>query len=281
MKILTVDFNSPSAPEDFTRSLKETGFAIIDNPPVDAELLDKAHEEWGAFFKKSDDEKEPFLFDNEKHDGFVPTSLSETAKGFELRDLKEFYHYYPWGRCPDNLRELTDTLSAQLTSMAETLLSWVEANTPTEISKHFAMPLSEMIKDSHRTLFRTIHYPPLTGDEQAGAIRAAAHEDINLLTTLPTATAAGLQVKDNNGVWIDVECVPGRIIVNTGDMLHELTNGYYNATSHRVVNPVGNAAKKSRISLPLFLHPRDDIRLSARHTAESYRLERYAELGLD
>lgn len=279
MNILTVDFNDSNAPADFTRSLKETGFAIIDNPPIKLELLNNATEQWHQFFLGEN--KQEFLFDTDKHDGFVPMSLSETAKDFEVKDIKEFYHYYPWGRCPEQVRPVTKDLYHQLSSMAETLLTWVEANTPEDIAKNFSEPLSNMIKGSDRTLFRIIHYPPLTGNEEDGAIRAAAHEDINLLTVLPSASADGLQVLTKDGKWLDVECVPGRIIIIIGDMLHECSNGYYNATKHRVVNPIGEAAKKSRVSMPLFLHPRDDIQLSDRHTAESYRLERYAELGLD
>ena len=37
---------------------------------------------------------------------------------------------------------------------------------------------------------------------------------------------------------------------------------------------------KSRISLPLFLHPRPDVVLSGRHTAKSYLHERLTELGV-
>lgn len=207
-------------------------------------------------------------------------SLSETAKGYDVKDIKEFFHYYPWGRCPDHLKQITQELCQQMTLMAETLLQWVEDNTPSEISRNFSMPLSDMIKNSEKTLFRLIHYPPLTGHEDKNAIRAAAHEDINLLTLLPAATAEGLQVKDAQGNWYDVSCDKTRIIVNIGDMLEECTAGYFKSTTHRVTNPVGEKAKQSRLSMPLFLHPREDVRLSQRHIARSYLDERYKELGL-
>ena len=111
-------------------------------------------------------------------------------------------------------------------------------------------------------------------------MRAAAHGDINMLTLLPAATAGGLQVKDAQGNWLDVPIKPNWIIVNVADMLQECTGYYYKSTTHRVLNPTGEAAKKSRLSMPLFLHPRDDVQLSARHTGKSYRAERYKELGL-
>ncbi|MCV5373598.1 hypothetical protein OFD18_36005, partial [Escherichia coli] len=79
--------------------------------------------------------------------------------------------------------------------------------------------LSEMINNSDKTLLRVLHYPPMTGEEEPGAIRAAAHEDINLLTVLPAANEPGLQVMSKDGEWIDVPCDFGNLIINIGDML--------------------------------------------------------------
>jgi len=67
--------------------------------------------------------------------------------------------------------------------------------------------------------------------------------------------------------------------VNIGDMLQEASGGYYPSTTHRVVNPTSES-NESRMSLPLFLHPRPDVRLSDRYTAESYLEERLRELGV-
>ena len=87
-------------------------------------------------------------------------------------------------------------------------------------------------------------------------------------------------MQEKDGTWIDVPADFGHLIINIGDMLQEASAGYFPSTSHRVVNPTGENAKKSRISLPLFLHPRDEVVLSERHTQESYLLERLKELGV-
>lgn len=278
MKIQLVDYAQPNASAQFTQSLKDTGFAVIENHPISRQLIEQVYEDWYQFFLS--DEKHNYLFDKKTHDGFVPMSLSETAKGYELKDIKEFYHFYPSLRCPEHLRELTMQLYKDMFAMAVTLLGWVERNTPPEVAKNFSVPLHEMIQESERTLLRILHYPPFTGVEPVGAVRAAAHEDINLLTVLPAATAAGLQALPKNGEWQDVPCDPAWIIINVGDMLAECSNGYYQATKHQVINPSLDAAKISRITTPLFLHPRDEVQLSDRHTAGSYCQERYAELGL-
>ena len=111
-------------------------------------------------------------------------------------------------------------------------------------------------------------------------MRAAAHEDINLLTLLPAATAKGLEVKDANGKWQEVPCDPTAIVVNAADMLQMASQNYYPSTTHRVVNPDGIEAKKSRLSMPLFLHPRDEVMLADNFTANDYRLQRLREIGL-
>jgi isopenicillin N synthase-like dioxygenase len=137
-----------------------------------------------------------------------------------------------------------------------------------------------MVENNDKTLLRILHYPPLEGDEELGAIRAGAHEDINLLTVLPAANEPGLQVKTKEGDWLDVPCDFGNLIINIGDMLQEASGGYYPSTTHRVINPEGSDKTKSRISLPLFLHPKPDVVLSERHTANSYLMERLRELGV-
>ena len=63
-------------------------------------------------------------------------------------------------------------------------------------------------------------------------------------------------------------------------MLQEASGGYFPSTSHRVINPTGKGTTKSRISLPLFLHPRDEVVLSERHTQRTYLDERLRELGV-
>jgi isopenicillin N synthase-like dioxygenase len=277
--IQVVDFKEPNAPALFARSLRETGFGVVSNHPISQDLIDWAYREWGFFFKS--DTKDRYAFNPKTHAGYISTQLSETAKGFKEKDLKEFFHVYTADQCPPGLGEKTLQLKSELIDLGTTLLEWIEKNTPPEIRNQFSCALSDMIKNSSKHLFRPIHYPPLTGNEPAGAVRAAAHGDINFITLLPAATAEGLQAQFSTGEWYNVPINPNWIIINAGDMLQECSRGYYPSTVHRVLNPIGEAAKQSRLSMPLFLHPSDDVRLSNRHTGKSYREERYRELGLD
>ena len=109
-------------------------------------------------------------------------------------------------------------------------------------------------------------------------MRAAAHEDINLLTVLPASNEPGLELLNSEGEWFSVPCDPGSIAINGGEMLDLASDGYFPATTHRVVNPSGEAATRSRMALPLFLHPADDVVLADDRTAASFLMERIAEL---
>ncbi|GLP97903.1 2OG-Fe(II) oxygenase family protein [Paraferrimonas sedimenticola] len=278
MPLETIDYLHPNAAQDFTRSLRETGFGVLKNHPIPAERLQSIYANWQAFFDSED--KHNYRFNPGPQDGFFPADVSETAKGHKLKDLKEYYHIYPWGQIPDQLRQEILEYYADANALAAELLDWVQEHSPIEIKTEFSQPLSQMIANSEQTLLRVLHYPPLTGEEPEGALRAAAHEDINLLTVLPAASETGLQVLDKNQKWLDVPCDFGNLIINTGDMLQEASGHYFPSTTHRVVNPSGEAAKHSRISMPLFLHPRPDVVLSERYTAYSYLQERLRELGV-
>ncbi|MDH2431354.1 2OG-Fe(II) oxygenase family protein [Pokkaliibacter sp. MBI-7] len=278
MKLTAVDYQAPNAAELFVESLRSTGFGVLKNHPIKQELVESIYRHWHAFFYS--DEKNQYLYHKGTQDGFFPASVSETAKGFSIKDIKEYFHFYPWGQCPEPLRSELEDYYQQATTLASELLSWVEKHSPVEVSSLYSEPLSGMIQGSNQTLLRVLHYPPLKGDEEPGAIRAAAHEDINLLTILPAANEPGLQVKGTADEWIDVPSDFGNLIINIGDMLQEASGGYFPSTSHRVINPEGADMSKSRISLPLFLHPRPDVVLSKRHTAGSYLQERLRELGV-
>lgn len=271
-----VDYQASDAEEQFVRSLRETGFGVLRNHPIPEQAVSDIYQNWSIFFNS--DEKNDFQFDPDRYDGFFPRALAETAKGNTVRDIKEYFHYYPWGRCPEALKLELDSYYKVTVDFASTLLRWVERQTPAEIAQRYREPLSNMIVGSEQSLLRVLHYPPIDNDAESGAIRAGAHEDINLLTLLPAANEPGLQVKTKAGNWLDVPCDFGNLIINIGDMLQEASGGYFPSTTHRVINPDGHDSRKARISLPLFLHPRPDVVLSDRHTAGSYLQERLKEL---
>ena len=276
MEVLRIDLEAADAAQNFTESLKKTGFAVLYNHPISQTLINDTYQEWTEFFKSEN--KSSYRFKRETQDGFFPQSISETAVGAEVKDLKEFFQYYPWGQFPDYLSDNTQKLYNELQKFAATLLSWIQQALPKSIENNLSIPLADMIKDPQKTMLRILHYPPLTGTENRKAVRAAAHGDINLITLLVGATNSGLQVQDTKGQWHNVATDKESIAVNIGDMLEMCTLGYYTSTIHRVINPEGN--NESRLSMPLFLHPAPEVLLKENFTAEQFLKKRLTEIGV-
>jgi len=277
MSIRTVDYRQPDAGHEFVRSLHETGFAVLRNHPISRSSLDSIYRGWTAFFNS--DQKLDFMHDPENRDGtqqgFHPVAVSETAVGHSVKDIKEFFHVVPGCRVPESLEAEILQYRRSTFDLGQELCNWLQDFSPPDVTGNISEPFNEILC-SRGSLLRVLHYPPLTGTEKPGAERAAAHEDINVLTVLPVAEQPGLQVKDKAGNWVDVASIRGEIVVNSGDMLKEMTAGYYPSTTHRVVNPSGDdhIENVSRISIPFFLTARADVVLSERYTSGSYLQER-------
>ena len=145
--------------------------------------------------------------------------------------------------------------------------------------QHSLVSLHTIYRDGAFDYFDTIF---CGGPHHNKEVRAAAHEDINLLTLLCGSNEPGLQALDNDGKWHDIIAKPNTISVNSGDMLNMCTGGFFPSTTHRVVNPDITNMKKnvSRFSIPVFLHPRDDVMLKKGYTAGQYLNDRLNEIGL-
>ena len=276
MKIAVIDFRSTTAAVELSDSLSNTGFAVIKNHPIPVECLHSLYSSWRDFF--SSDDKHEFRVDPnnmlDSQAGFYPAELSETAVGADVKDIKEFFHVRPQQRLPAHVADVTESYREQAQALGRTLLAWIDETNP----GHFGDIKLESLICPEASLLRVLHYPPLA-DLSTGGMRAAPHEDINLITLLPAAQEPGLEVQDNSGCWHRVPTATDQIIINSGDMLAELSNGKFPSTSHRVVNPTSTEGNISRISAPYFLTPRLETRLSPRYTAGEYLQERLRSLS--
>ena len=277
MNVQSVDCRDADAGPRFVTSLRETGFAIVKSAPIPWQVLDRIYIDWLDFFLS--DAKYEFECDPSTPEGtqrgFVPMEVSETAVGEELRDLKEFFHYRPNGDAPRKLAEDLDTYRKSAFEFGLMLMGWVKQNAPRASTARLPDAIEAFVCPQ-QSLLRVLHYPPI--DAPGGAVRAAAHEDINLLTLLPASQQRGLEVQTIHGDWVAVSIEPRDMVVNTGDMLQEATDGFFPSTTHRVVNPP-DGENVSRISIPYFLAPSPDKVLSERYTAGAYLAERLAEIN--
>jgi isopenicillin N synthase-like dioxygenase len=283
---------------------REWGFCGIRGHGTPSELIDGCYRTFQAFFALPEEIKRKYhVPGGGGARGYTPFGI-ETAKDSRYPDLKEFWHV---GReiprdsryaevMPANLwpTEVPDFhryaygLYEALDSLGSRVLS--------ALALHIGLPADYFADKTNfgNSILRPIHYPPITAPDIPN-VRAGAHEDINLITLLVGASAAGLEVKSKQGEWIPFTSDADTIVVNIGDMLQRLTNHVYPSTTHRVVNPPGEAARKPRYSTPFFLHPNPDFlieslpgcvsadnpnRYPTPITAHDYLLERLREIKL-
>jgi isopenicillin N synthase-like dioxygenase len=130
MNVEVVDFRADDAPEAFTRSLRQTGFAVLVNHPLPQDLVEQIYTEWLAFF--DGDRKYAYRYSDDDQDGYFGPDVSETAKGNTVKDIKEFFHVYPWGQYPSEVSDAALRYAEIAKGIALTLLGWVQDHTPDE-----------------------------------------------------------------------------------------------------------------------------------------------------
>jgi isopenicillin N synthase-like dioxygenase len=245
--------------ETLGRSLVATGFVKVAGHAVDPARLDAAYRSAHEVFALPEECKAPYVRP-ELHGarGLVPFGR-EKAKDATVADLKEFWHVGPSGGepnnvWPDEVPSFEADMTALHTSMESTADLLLEA-----VAEHLGLPrrhLADLVVGAD-SILRVLHYPPIGVDAAAGAVRAAAHEDINFITLLPAATDDGLQLRDRSGRWCRVDGQEGELVVDSGDQLSRYLNGRVPATTHRVVNP--DDVSRDRYSMPFFCQPRPDV----------------------
>ncbi|AEI48149.1 isopenicillin N synthase family dioxygenase [Runella slithyformis] len=286
--------------QDLGTAFNNIGFVCIKNHGLSEALRLKLYDAVQQFFQQPDDVKKKYEFPElSGQRGYIGKG-KETAKGFKVADLKEFYHVgqpSPEGNMPHNIfPEETPEFKEYTLKVYETF-----ENTGKTLLRAIALYLNldeDYFEDKVRngdSILRALHYFPLDpATVPDGAVRAAAHGDINLITLLMGASAEGLEVLRRDGKWIGITALPDQIVVNVGDMLDRLTNHNLKSTIHRVVNPPREKMNTSRYSIPFFMHPRADMDLTCLETcvdaqnpklyvdmtAGEFLNERLIELGL-
>ena len=288
---------------DLGKGFSEIGFIALKGHLLNDTVKESLYDEVKNFFNLSNEIKSKYIISGlASQRGFTPFG-KEHAKGRNVGDLKEFWHF---GQYVKNEPELENKYPKNV--MVDELEEFNSVGQKTyelleETGRHVLgaiacyLNLDETYFDKHifngNSILRAIHYPPIT-QEPNKAERAAAHGDINLITLLMGAQGKGLQVLSNNGEWVDAIAEDDEIIVNIGDMLSRHTNNKLKSTIHRVVNPPKDLWNSSRYSIPFFLHPRLEMPLDCLEscidennpkgfentTAGDFLYQRLVDLGL-
>jgi isopenicillin N synthase-like dioxygenase len=293
--------------DDFVQTmgdaLREIGFFALQNHGVDYRLIEKSYQIAEHFFDLPESSKRKYEELSIKGQRGYTSFGREHAKGSDAPDLKEFWHVgreltpkhrlneeYPANIWPTEIPEFKEIKLELFRQLDVCSMRLLEAcSSYIGQSPDFLPGLAA----EGNTILRVIHYPEVSADRNPQSIRAGAHEDINFITLLCEATAGGLELLKRDGTWLPIHALKGQIIVDTGDMLQNLTNGLLKSTTHRVVNP-GNSRER-RFSMPFFVHPRSEVDLTPlkdcvartggeakypKISAGEYLSERLREIGL-
>ncbi len=289
--------------EALGRSFRETGFAVLTDHGIDPSVINTAIADTRAFFALSDTVKRAYFDpDGGGQRGYIPFG-TENAKDRKAADLKEFWHTgrigLPGTPHADAMRETPkvreiETFDASSGALYHAL-DQMGQSVLAAIARHLGLEETWFTpRVAHgNSILRLLHYPPQDSPPPPGSVRAAAHEDINVITLLLGAEEAGLEVKHRSGEWLAVNPPPGALVINVGDMLQRLTNGVLPSTTHRVVNPSAERTRHPRYSTPFFLHFAPDVLIEPLETcleagkapleaitAHDYLMERLREIGL-
>jgi isopenicillin N synthase-like dioxygenase len=288
----------------FGEGLREFGFVSVENHGVDQALIRRTYADVAAFFDLPADHKRRYHIEGGAGQRGYTGFGQEHAKNRTIGDLKEFWHVgrelppghprqpaYGSNLWPEEIPtfrahtlQLFEALDRAAAVMLHALADWFAAPRDT---------FSAMAQDGNSVL-RLIHYPPLKDRFEPGAVRAAEHEDINLITLLCEGTAPGLELLTRDGQWLPVDTLAGQVVVDSGDMLSRVTNDVIPSTTHRVVNPRTPAEDLTRYSMPFFVHPYPECLLTplastetpenpAKYppiTADQFLRQRLREIGL-
>ena len=289
--------------KEIGEAYEEIGFVALRGHFLSDNLTESLYKEVKAFFDLPEEVKESYEIDGIGGQRGYTSFGKESAKGKKEGDLKEFWHFgqdvigneklkseYPKNVLVNEVPHFNKVGMEAYKKLEKTAIYVLRALA-------LYIGLDELYFDKYVTngnsILRPIHYPPIQG-EPKGAVRAAAHGDINLITLLMGASASGLEVQNKQGDWIGVTALPEQLVINVGDMLERLTNNKLRSTIHRVVNPPKEDWGKPRYSIPFFTHPISDMKLNCLEecidkehpkayddiTAGEFLNERLRELGL-
>jgi isopenicillin N synthase-like dioxygenase len=232
---------------------RDAGFLYIVGHGVAQHLIENIDARTRAYFAQTYAQKmQDYIGSSNNHSGYVPEGEEQyfSAKpdlkeaydvGFDLQQLERSRPMLGPNRWPDfpgfkeDIKAYYDAVFA-LSNVLFRGFALALNLAEDEFTKKITAPPSQL---------RLVHYPfsPDSPEDRPGI---GAHTDYECFTIL-LATDDGLEVQNGAMEWIDAPVIEGAFIINIGDMLEVLSNGYFVATMHRV-----RKVKQERYSFPLF-----------------------------
>ncbi len=256
-----VDISNPTTTsmEALDAACRSHGFFLLEGHGLD-DLFARTWQQTERFF----DSDQP-IRDSIRRDADRPFGYNDRELTKRLRDHKQVFDFgdptvprlEEINRWPEGLDGFRETMVEFHDSMGR----FVDR---TMGLLHDALGLSAegrsvMAGDTTTSTVRLNHYPlgdPVPEDQRSGLADLGPtalgyHTDPGVITLLLQDSTGGLQTRTRDGDWIDVDPLPGTVVVNLGDAMQVWTNDRYQAAVHRVV-PM---TEQRRFSIPYFCNP--------------------------
>jgi len=244
---------------------RTVGFFYVKGHGVDPALRKAAFDVSARFFKASEDVKNSVAVDQNQR-GWLGQGLTK-LEGSATHDSKEVF-FWGWeiadddpdflagiplvapNQWPDEtapwLKTAVMAYYGQVVTLGHSLMRALAIGLGADagfFAKHYDKPLARG---------QLVYYPTATEqDFEEARFGAAAHTDFGALTILAQDDNGGLQVRNQNGDWIEAPPIENTYVCNIGDLLQKWTGGTLNSTLHRVINRSG----RERYSIPVFFDP--------------------------
>ncbi|MEQ1598390.1 MAG: 2-oxoglutarate and iron-dependent oxygenase domain-containing protein [Methylotenera sp.] len=235
------------------KAAHDAGFLYVIGHGVPKHLIENLKTRTREYFAQSYTQKmQDYIGNSNNHSGYVPEGEEQYLDA--KPDLKEAYDVGFDLQDPEKFRPmLGPDRWSNFPGFKEDIKAYYDAVFALNhvLFRGFALAL-DLPEDSFTKLvttppsqLRLVHYPfiPDAPEDRPGI---GAHTDYECFTIL-LATADGLEVQNGVAEWIDAPVIDDAFVINIGDMLEVLSNGFYMATMHRV-----RKVKQERYSFPMF-----------------------------
>lgn len=285
VQIPVIDFQSFVQGEDLAaqqavsnqiyQACHNVGFLYLKNHGISQTLLDRMFAQSQWFFNLPIEAKRQLAWSNEfSNRGYIGIER-ERLDPDKPGDLKEAFNVGREGNpasltAGDQAALVANQFPPHHPAFRQTVLEFYDACCAAVDRILYAFAMSLQLPQDFFVLnhnqrcntLRLLHYPPVTHPPQPDQIRAGEHSDYGSITLLFQDDVGGLEVKTADGNWMKAPCIPGTVIINTGDLMQRWTNHVFCSTKHRVGVPTDERLGRSRYSIAFFCHPNDETEIA-------------------
>lgn len=247
-------------------AFREVGFCICNHAGLDPEIRAATFAASRAFHDLPEAVKTSYAI-NSAHRGYIASnsSTTRTSSVAEVRKPNTSESFMLMHEVPENDPRFGKPLQGlnqwpqEVSGFRDTLEAyWQDVDCAARKLTKLCLKALEIEARVYETWFRQpteflrlLHYWPEAPDEPEDSFGSAPHTDHGFLTLLVQDRVGGLEVKAQDGTWVEVTASPDQVVVNAADWLAHLSGGRWRSSPHRVKNRSG----QHRYSLAYFFDP--------------------------